>query len=120
MDYFIQHNTARIVFYCRAVCVFDLSQDLRFSHDHGVNAGCHPEQVADSVVMVVRVKASGHVFRRKITVIKDERFQLFRGNIFIYGMSQNFYTVAGGKVYGFLNLWDVHDFYERIDAVPTV
>jgi hypothetical protein len=52
-------------------------------------------------------------------MIKDERFQFYHGNRFICGVSQDFHAVTGGKVDGFLNLRDIHDFYKRTDAVPT-
>jgi hypothetical protein len=70
-------------------------------------------------MIVVQVKASGHVIGRKIAVIKDERLKFLHGTFFIYGMSQDFHAVTGGKVDRFLNLRDIHDFYERIYTIPT-
>ena len=51
----VQNDAGGIAFGSPTVGIFDLSQYLGFSHDHGIEAGCHSEKVADRILVTVCV-----------------------------------------------------------------
>ena len=113
----VQNDARRPAFRRPTVGFLDLSQNLRFAHDQGVEAGGDPEQVADRLLVTVQVEATVHLLRGEVPVPKDEALQLLDGGRIVRGLRQHFDPVAGGQVDDAVDLRDVDQLPIGVEAL---
>jgi hypothetical protein len=98
MEDLVQYDTGRVMLYGRAERILDLAQNLWFSHNHGVDARCHAEQMAHRFMVKVQIKAFVHLLHRQIAVMKNKGPQPFHSALTGCGICQYLHAVASGEI----------------------
>ncbi len=84
----------------RGIGFLDLSQDLGLTHDHGIEAGGHPENMTYRIALVVFVQILAIGLRIEAVKLAQETLQI--GGT-VGGAGQHLHSVASGDNHGLLD-----------------
>ena len=88
----------------REIVIFELPENLRLTHHHGIETGGHAKEVTHRLVASVRVEMIFQViFCRFRFLIQEESFDLQKCGLPVRGCGNHFNPVAGGENRAFLN-----------------
>ncbi len=110
----VEEDPRRPVIDRHAVGFLHLPQDLRFAHDHGIEARRHAEQMADRLQIPVDVKASLQLGDTEVPLAIDKGLQPSDGPLPVRDAGEDLDPVAGGKVERLPDLRQVHQLRERL------
>ena len=89
----IELSTHRADSSCRGIGFFHLSQNLRFSDHHGIQACSHPEDVPHGILLAEFVEMGVEFFRLQVEVIMLEAAQV---GVTVDRVRNHFHAIAGG------------------------
>jgi hypothetical protein len=80
----------------------DLPQDLRLPHNHGIEAGCDPEDMLHGPGPHVGIKMALKFLQGELMVPAEEIFQMEGGFLSFSGDGKDLHPIAGGENHIFL------------------
>ena len=115
----VQEDPCRPVIDRHPVGLFHLPQDLRLSHDHGIEARRDAEKMANRLQIPVHIQASLHIRNVEIPLTVYEGLQPGHGLLAVRYMGDDLHPVAGGKTDRLTDLRQTHQFRESSFNVPA-